>query len=230
MPVHSRVDLSMSHQPLPRSFKSVSEMLTDDLRQTILSGGLEEGEYLRQRSLARRYGVSEVAVREALRLLEAEGLVETERRKGARVVRLSTAEVKELWELRILLEKHLTLHAVPAFQAEDLAHAEQLVRAMTTERDPVTWLSLNREFHACLYRPSGRLRILRFANNLRNLIDRYLRVHMGVLHNFDIPLREHRSILAAYRKGDALLAVKRVEGHLHRTAESIVAFLATLKK
>jgi DNA-binding GntR family transcriptional regulator len=229
MPPHVKPDSPLPAHPLHGSYKSIGEMLTEDLRKTILSGFLEEGEFLRQRSLARRYGVSEVVVREALRHLEAEGLVETEPRKGARVTRLSAAEVRELWELRILLEKHLTQLAVPAFRPEDLARAEELIQAMAQERDPVAWLSLNREFHACLYRPSGRLRILRFANNLRNLIDRYLRVHMGVLQNFDIPLREHRRVLAAYRKGDTALAVKRVEAHLKRTAAKIVAFLATLK-
>ena len=205
-------------------------MLTDELRTAILSGHIEEGEYLRQRGLARRYGVSEGVVREALRRLEAEGLVETERRRGASVAKLSTDEVKELWDLRILLEAHLAQHAVPACRREDLAHAEALFQAMGTERDPVAWLGLNREFHACLYRPSGRHRVLRFANNLRSLIDRYLRVHMAVLQNFSLPHHEHRLILAAYRKKDARLAVARVEAHLERTAKSIATFLTTMKQ
>jgi DNA-binding GntR family transcriptional regulator len=230
MASHSRSELAPPTHPLHRSYKSIGEILTEELRKTILSGALEEGEYLRQRSLARRYGVSEVAVREALRHLEAEGLVETEPRKGARVSRLAPAEVTELWELRILIEKLLTQHAVPAIEAEDLARAEELVRAMSGERDAVAWLSLNRELHDCLYRPAGRLRILRYANNLRNLIDRYLRMRLGVLQHFEIAEREHRSILAAYRKRDAALAVKRVEAHLRRTAESVVAFLAARKK
>ena len=230
MSLHIRVDPSPPHQPPDRSFKSVGEMLTDDLRKTILSGSLEEGEYLRQRSLARRYGVSEVVVREALRLLESEGLVETERRKGARISRLSAAEVRELWELRILIEKLLTQHAVPGFQAEDLARAEGLIRVMNEERDPVEWLSLNREFHNCLYRPAGRPRILRFGNNLRNMMDRYLRMSLGVLQHFEVAQREHRMILAAYRQGNALLAVKRVEAHLQKTADGVVAFLAAQRK
>ena len=230
MPAHVKPEPSHPAHPLRRSYKSISEMLTDDLRQTILSGGLEEGEYLRQRSLARRYGVSEVVVREALRHLEAEGLVETEPRRGARVSRLSAAEVKELWELRIQLEKLLTHHAVPAFQAEDLARTEELIQAMSRERNPVAWLTLNREFHDRLYRPSGRLRILRFANNQRNLIDRYLRMRLEVLQHYEIAHREHRSILVAYRQGNAALAVKRVEAHLQRTADSVVAFLTTRKK
>ena len=230
MPLHIRVDPSPPQQPPDRSFKSVGEMLTDDLRKTILSGSLEEGEYLRQRSLARRYGVSEVVVREALRLLEAEGLVETERRKGARVSRLSAAEVRELWELRILIEKLLTQHAVPGFQAEDLARAEGLIKVMNEERDPVEWLSINREFHNCLYRPAGRPRILRFGNNLRNMMDRYLRMSLGVLQNFEVAHREHRMILAAYRQGNALLAVKRVETHLRKTADGVVAFLTVQRR
>jgi len=230
MSLHIRVGPSLPHQPPDRSFKSVGEMLTDDLRKIILSGSLEEGEYLRQRSLARRYGVSEVVVREALRLLVSEGLVETERRKGARISRLSAAEVRELWELRILIEKLLTQHAVPSFQAEDLARAEGLLKAMNEERDPAEWLSINREFHNCLYRPAGRPRILRFSNNLRNMMDRYLRMSLGVLQHFDAAHRKHRMILAAYRQGNTLLAVKRVEAHLRKTADGVVAFLAAQRK
>jgi len=205
-------------------------MLTEELRTAVLSGQMEEGEYLRQRNLARRYGVSEVVVREALRRLEAEGLIETERRKGARVAHLSAAEVSELWELRIVIEKLLTAHAVPAVRPEELTRAEELIRSMGRERDAVAWLSLNRELHDCLYRPAGRLRILRFANNLRNMMDRYLRMRLTVLQHYEIAKREHHSILAAYRRGNAPLAVKRVEAHLRRTADSVVAFLATRKR
>jgi DNA-binding GntR family transcriptional regulator len=230
MSPHAKSDSGPPAHPLHRSFKSIGQMLTEDLRKTILAGGLEEGESLRQRSLARRYGVSEVVVRESLRRLEAEGLVETEPRKGARVSRLSPAEVTELWELRILIEKLLTQHAVPAARPEDLARAEGLVRAMGTERDAEAWLSLNREFHDCLYRPADRPRILRFANTLRDLIDRYLRMRLEVLQHYGIAEREHRSLLAAYRRGDTVSAVKRIEAHLRRTADSVVAFLATRKK
>ena len=96
MTTHPKPESRLPAHPLHGSFKSIGQMLTEDLRKTILSGALEEGEYLRQRSLARRYGVSEVVVREALRHLEAEGLVETEPRRGARVSRFSPAEVTEL--------------------------------------------------------------------------------------------------------------------------------------
>lgn len=223
MPLHASPSAAQSSL----SFKSVREILTDELRREILSGALEEGAYLRQRSLARRYHLSEVAVREALRVLESEGFVEIEPRRGARVSRLSVAEVQELWELRILIEKLLTQHAVPACTVEDLARSRVLMQALERERDPVEWLFLNRQFHDCLYRPSGRSRILRFAHNLRNLMERYLRVRLGVLHLYEVANKEHRRILAAYRQRDTALAVKRVEAHLQRTADSVIAFLAS---
>lgn len=204
---------------------SVSQMLTDELREGILAGAFVEGQYLRQPGLARRFGVSQGAIREALRTLEAEGLVESEPRLGARVSRLSVEEIRELWEMRIALEKILVQHAVPAITSKELAHAGTLVRAMEQERDPAGWLTLNRHFHSCLYQPAGRLRILRYATNLRTMMDRYLRVRLGVLKLFEVATKEHRQILAAYKTRNAALAMRRVEAHLQRTADSIVAFL-----
>jgi len=122
MSSHSRSESAPPTHPLHRSYKSIGE-ISRGAPEDDPVGRLGGGEYLRQRSLARRYGVSEVAVREALRHLEAEGLVETEPRRGPRQP-ARPREVTELWELRILIEKLLTLHAVPAIQPEDLARAE----------------------------------------------------------------------------------------------------------
>jgi DNA-binding GntR family transcriptional regulator len=200
-------------------------MLTDEIRTGILTGAFEEGQYLRQPTLARKYGVSQGAIREALRTLEAEGLVESKPRLGARVSRLSVEEIRELWELRLLVEKLLVQHAVPAFTGQDLVQATTLASAMEQEHEPARWLELNRQFHNCLYEPSGRLRILRFATNLRTMMDRYLRVRLGVLRLFEVATKEHRQILAAFKSRNVPLAMRRLEAHLQRTADSIVAFL-----
>lgn len=212
-------------EPHSPPFTSVSEMLTDALRRSILAGELAEGECLRQQAIARRYRVSEVMVREAFRRLEAEGLVEAEPRRGVRVSRLSVEEIAELYELRILLEELITRHAVPNCTAEDLASAETVLKDMDREKDPVRWLSLNRDFHLCLYRASHRERLLKFASHLRVIVERYLRLSLGILKGFDIAQREHRAILAAYRAGNAELAARHVGAHLRRTADFIVTFL-----
>ena len=218
---HPQPDLHL----LRKKVLSVSQMLTQELREGILTGALQEGQYLRQPVLARQYGVSQGAIREALKTLEAEGLVESEPRLGARVSRLSVDEIRELWEMRIALEKILAQHAVPAITPKELAHASLLVQAMEAERNPAKWLALNREFHSRLYEPSGRVRILRYATNLRTLMDRYLRVRLGVLQLFEVASKEHRQILAAYKARNVALAMRRIEAHLQRTADSIVVFL-----
>ena len=207
------------------TFKSVNEMVTDRLRESILSGELAEGEYLRQQTLARRYGVSEIVVREALRRLQTEGVVEIQRRKGARVSQLSVEEVNELYELRILLEELITRRAVPNCPAEVLEQAERILSAGEEERDPVRWLALNREFHNTLGRSSRQPHLLRFANDLRLMVERYLRMSLGILHGFDVAQREHREIVAAYKAGDPELAARRMGAHLRRTADMIAAFL-----
>lgn len=206
-------------------FKSVNEMVTDSLREAILSGQFAEGEYLRQQSLSQRFGVSEAVIREALRRLEAEGLVEAERRKGARVSQLSVDEISELYELRILLEELLTRHAVPNCTPADLSAAERMLDLMAGERDPVHWLALNRDFHNALYRASNRTRLLKFTDELRIRVERYLRLSLGVLHGFDVAQVEHREILSAYRARDSERAAQLVGAHLHRTADMITNFL-----
>ncbi|HWT81296.1 MAG TPA: GntR family transcriptional regulator, partial [Candidatus Methylomirabilis sp.] len=218
-------DSSLCPQPIRKAYKSISQILTEDIREGILTGKFQEGQYLRQPGLARKYGVSQGAIREALRTLEAEGLVESQPRQGARVLRLSVQEIRELWEMRILLEKHLVRHAVPALTDADLALAGRLIKAMETERNPVRWLALNRQFHNSLYRRSGRFRILRFAANHRGMMERYLRVRLGVLKLFGVATKEHRQILAACRSRNTSLAMRCIERHLQRTADSVVEFL-----
>jgi DNA-binding GntR family transcriptional regulator len=209
------------------TFKSVNEMVTDQLREAILSGEFAEGEYLRQQSLAQRYGVSEIVIREALRHLQNEGLVGIQRRKGAHVSQLSADEVNELYELRILLEELITRHAVTNCSEEDLERARSILEAGENEGDPIRWLDLNREFHNTLFRPSKRTHLMKFANDLRLRMERYLRLSLGILHGFDVAQREHRDILDAYTAKDAELAARRVGAHLRRTADMIATFLAS---
>jgi len=200
-------------------------MVTDSLREAILSGQFAEGESLRQHNLSQRFGVSEVVIREALRRLEADGLVDTERRRGARVTQLSVDEINELYELRILLEQLLTRHAAAASSPDDLERAARIHDMMATEKDPVRWLILNRDFHNALYRASNRTRLLKFTDDLRIRVERYLRLSLAVLRGFDVAQEEHRQILEAFRARDPERAAQLVGTHLRRTADMVVNYL-----
>jgi len=164
-------------------------------------------------------------IREALRRLEVEGLVEILPRRGARVSRLTVEDLNELYDLRIFLEELLTRYAVHNCTPDDLARAAALLEQMGKERDPIRWLALNREFHSTLCRPSQRPRLLRLQEELRILSDRYLRVSLALLSRFDIAQREHEAILAAYHQRDAELAAARAGAHLQQVRYMIAAFL-----
>jgi DNA-binding GntR family transcriptional regulator len=209
-------------------FKTVAEVVAGELREAILSGEIQQGEFLRQRVLAGRFRVSEGVIREALRRLETEGLVEILPRRGARVSHLDVGDLHELYDLRILLEELLTRYAVPNVTADDLAQAESLLDQMAQERDPVRWLSLNREFHAVLCRPSRRPRLLRLQEELRIASDRYLRLSLGILDRFDVANEEHRQILEAYRRGDVEDAVRQAGAHLRKVRDMIAKFLSAM--
>jgi DNA-binding GntR family transcriptional regulator len=211
----------------PVIVKSLSEVITETLREGILAGEFPEGEFLRQQILANRYGVSEGVIREALLRLETEGLVVVERRRGARVSQLSIEEIKEIYELRILLEEMLARHAAHRISSNDLSEAARLLKVMDQEHDPVQWLEHNREFHNILYRAGRGPRFLRFANDLRVMVERYLRLSLAVVHTLSVGQEEHREILEAFRAHDPERASRAVAAHLKGTRDRIASFLAS---
>ncbi|MBA3739494.1 MAG: GntR family transcriptional regulator, partial [Actinobacteria bacterium] len=101
--------------------QSVEEVVTTTLRDAILSGELRPGDRLLQEQLAEQLRVSRIPLRDALRRLEAEGLVTMGPRRGAEVASLTTADVSEIYEIRIALESELMRSAVAALGPADLA-------------------------------------------------------------------------------------------------------------
>ncbi|NTG32083.1 GntR family transcriptional regulator, partial [Agrobacterium rhizogenes] len=100
--------------------KSAPELVRDGLREAILTGAYEEGQQLRQDELAEQFGTSRIPVREALRQLEGEGLVELHANKGAVVKGSSVEDVLEMLDIRIALECRALKLAIPNMAAEDL--------------------------------------------------------------------------------------------------------------
>src|SRR6266852_9187131 len=105
-------------RPIER--QTVASATTRALREKILSGEIGDGEQLRQDALAAEYGVSRIPLREALRQLEAEGLVSFYPHRGAVVSTLSLAEIEELFEIRALIEPDMLRRAIPKLSEEDL--------------------------------------------------------------------------------------------------------------
>ncbi len=143
--------------------------LAQALREAILRGSYAGGQPLRQDELAAQFGTSKIPVREALRQLEAEGLVTFFPNRGAVVASLSPDEAEEIGEIRSALEA----------AAHDLHRAQDVLDEARDEPDPTRWSVLNWEFHAALYAPAGRPQLLKLIQQLHRRVDRYMRVTLG---------------------------------------------------
>jgi DNA-binding GntR family transcriptional regulator len=201
-------------------------MVFTALRAMILDGELQGGEPLRQDDLAARFGTSRIPVREALRQLEAEGLVDYHPRRGAVVSRISLAEALEMFDIRIALECRALRLALPAMSEDDFAVLAQICDAYDAcdpAADIAEWGRLNQQFHAALYAACERPRLTALIRANIDNAARFVRVQTSRAYGLDRPRREHRAILAACRAGDAKLAVRLLEEHITHAQKALGA-------
>lgn len=195
------------------------------LRDAILSGALAGGQPLRQEEIAERFGVSRSPVREALRQLEGEGLVSFFPHRGAVVSELSYQEVVEITEIRLLLEPAALRHALPALGDDDLSRAGEVLRAIDTEKDLANrWSELNWRFHATLFAPARRPRLLDLIKAQHTAFDRYIRVHLA-LSDYDEPQRDHYELLDLCRRKEAEAAERLLARHIRDTSKLLSAHM-----
>jgi DNA-binding GntR family transcriptional regulator len=192
---------------------STSEIITRHLRDAIVAGHFAEDEPIRQDDIARQFNVSKIPVREALKRLEAEGLVMFQRNRGAMVTRVSDAELAQMFEVRMLLEDKVLRLAIPNMTEETFARAERICQEFIGEDDVGRWAELNWELHACLYEPAQRPFLVGLIRSVNDKLERYLRMQMSLSAGKDRADHEHREILAACRAGDVDLAVKLLDEH-----------------
>lgn len=205
--------------------RSTPDLIADALRQAILHGIFQEGESLRQDQIATKFGVSRIPVREALRQLEVEGLVTFYTNRGATVSVLSPAEAQELCEIRAALETTALRVALPQLQAEDMQKAEALLAATDQATDVGRWSELNWEFHATLYAPARRPRLMTMLKAIHVNMDRYVRLQMSQMHYLERSQKEHYQLLAACRQQDTPGAIALLEAHITEAGQHLVTYL-----
>ena len=213
---------------LPIRRQTLTSMTADALRERILRGRYPEGEPLRQDAIGAELGVSRIPVREALRQLEAEGLVTFNPHRGAVVSTLSLKQIQELFELRAEIEGDLIRRAIPHMTAEDHARAAEILDAyeVALHAGQVTvWGALNWQFHSTLYAPADRELTMSIVSKLHQHSDRYLRMQLALTHGESRARHEHRAIAAAARKREAAKASTLLRGHILDAGRALVSFL-----
>jgi DNA-binding GntR family transcriptional regulator len=202
---------------------STATVLADTLRREIARGRWADGAVLRQEDLAAEYAVSRIPVREALAQLQSEGLIAIETHRGARVVRLTPADIAEIFELRLLLESEALRLAIPGHTSRSLNRVRHVQEDLELENDPAGWMSGDRAFHEALYAPCDRPRLLGLVRQQRLTVERH---GLAVLTPDSRRAEwgdEHRALIAAVAEGDASKAVNHLREHLAGTRDAIIA-------
>ncbi|MEU1525371.1 GntR family transcriptional regulator [Nocardia rhamnosiphila] len=196
------------------------------VRDRILRGELEPGLRISSVKLAESLGVSRTPLREALRLLEREGLVTGERNRMLHVAEVSLYDLDDLYSLRISVEAGAVAQTVPHMSADDIAELDKLAGDMADRaehRDVPGWRELDRRFHRALCAGAGP-RTVRLIEDLRDHSNRYLRFYGSPEpQSWTTGKGEHERIVAACRSGEEWTAAVQLARHLAHTALTIFA-------
>ncbi len=198
---------------------NASARVADALREQIIHGEYPPGARLRQEEIAERFGASRVPVREALKSLEAEGLVTLVANAGAWVSRLTLAECEEIYQTRERLEPLLLRYSAPGLGPADYDTLDSLAERMAATEDVAEFLALDREFHMTSYSAASTLMLGDLVNRLWNTTQPYRRAYTLLIdvHSQRIVHDEHHLLVTALREGDLESAERTVESHIRRT-------------
>jgi len=189
------------------------------IRDAILSGEYAPGARIRQEDLADRHGASRLPVRDALRMLEAEGLVTVRANAGAWVSTLTRADFEELYLVRERVEPLLLSFNVPLLSEEAIGRLDELAREMEASTDVEAFLVLDREFHLSCYQAASTSVLGELITQLWNRTQHYRRAFTRVFRDEgDRSVHhDHHLIVGALQRRDAEEAERVLGLHIRRT-------------
>jgi DNA-binding GntR family transcriptional regulator len=217
----------------PEDRQTLAESITGRLRQLILDGQLPPGQALRPADLAPRLDVSVMPIREALRILEAEGLVTFKPRIGARVAEIKEEDVEELYLVRGALEGLAARLAATNLTEAGLAELHEAFDEMTAARasdDFDAFSQFDREFHRRQYAASGRPGLVKRILDLWDVGRRIYAIAPRTRESMEPAYESHRAILEALDAHDADAAERRTRIHTEEAAERILSALRRANK
>jgi DNA-binding GntR family transcriptional regulator len=189
---------------------SLTTIVYEYLHAAIMDGTFMPGHILRQEELAAKFNISRVPLREALRQLEAQGLVVLRPRRGYAVSRLDAKEIVEVLQLRMLVEGYAGYVATLSRTENDVralkACVEEMDRLPTrnpSDEELRRWSILNLRFHDILVKASHLQHLRQIAANIQSKIIPYIRIEVSMVATLEEGHRQHHQILDAFHKGNA---------------------------
>jgi DNA-binding GntR family transcriptional regulator len=206
--------------------RTVKDALVENIRDEIITGQLRPDQKLRQEELAAHFDVSTMPVREALRDLEAEGLVTITPRRGAVVTRLSVEDLQDIYDIRATLEEMATRLAVVRMEEAALADLAQCLKEIDRHLgDALILVKLNHRFHSTLYAASDRRHLCDLVGMLRRRTQHYVYAYIRELGGMPQAQTEHRAILEACQRGDADQAAEIMRQHVAKVGRAMMEYV-----
>ncbi|HZD54379.1 MAG TPA: GntR family transcriptional regulator [Woeseiaceae bacterium] len=188
----------------PKRPLTVAQTVASRIREQILKREISGGDPLRQEAIARSFGISIIPVREALRQLESEGLVELKTHRGAVATELTLEKALEWIHLRRLIETDLLGMALDRITEADLERAgkvlEKFNSALHRRLEIEHWTQFNWELHSALYAPAHRPETMKILESLHNKCDRYIRLQLLGADHIDRAQKEHGELIELCRR------------------------------
>ncbi len=193
---------------------TTAQQATTQIRNMILNGEFQPGDSVRQDVLAARLGISRTPLRQALQSLHDDGLVVHSANKGARVALVTPNLVRDLFDMRLVLEPIAFRAALPLLTKLDLAHAEMALDSETPKSTHAELSDMNWAFHSALYAPCKRTLLLQTLRRLNRTAALASTIGMSITTQPSISHEEHLAILAACKIGDSEAALRLMVAHL----------------
>jgi DNA-binding GntR family transcriptional regulator len=216
--------VSRAFTPIEDDRRTLAAQVQERVREAILKQRLKPGDRIDQNRLADELGVSMAPVREALKGLEAEGLVTIQPRRGAFVVEMSISDMDDLYFTRQLIEGEAIYLAVPRLTEKDFADLQAMIdmmRRATASDDINTYISYNRQFHLHIYSALENQHLLQVITMLWERSELYRYRYMFMTRETTRIHEEHDGILEACRLGDSALAKERAKAHIYLTQRAL---------
>ncbi len=216
--------INKSFGPIEVHRRTLAAQVQERIREAILKQTLKPGERIDQNQLAEQLQVSMAPIREALKGLEAEGLVMIQPRRGAFVIEVSLTDMDNLYFTRCLIEGEAIYHAIPRLTDADFTALENMTSAMrraTDANEISTYIALNRQFHTHIYAALGNQHLMQVIQLLWERSELYRFRYMFVTRDHERIHQEHDDILAACRLRDPELAKERAIQHISLTQHAL---------
>ncbi len=201
---------------------SLVDNVTERLRAALLTGEIRPGERIRVTALEKRFGVSHIPIREALRRLEAEGLVVALPQRAAVAAGVDLDDLAGLYNLRRIIEGHVARRAVERMTEEEIERVQLALAELETvasDLDSPEFWERHKEFHWAILEPGASTWIRRVLDQLWLAAQRYVRLF--VTETVDEAMRDHRDLAAACAARDADAVEKLLLRHLDRTESTV---------